>query len=98
MARPVAGGTEFVRVGKIVVDAETWAEVLAGIAENTIQAAKLDITHFRIHGLHYPYPQSSSISWQQAQVNWNNYGAANSALTVDQVFQNFVNSVNSSGG
>jgi len=92
------GGAGPVRVGYIVISASDWVKLAEGIHELTVLAALKDIETFREIGDHYPYPQGSLINWAQAQVNWNDYGAADSSLSDEQVLQNFIDGIEGGDG
>lgn len=81
------------RIGSIFVSLDTWIDIINGLAPLTVDWAKKDIKLFRDFHLHVTNPQGSLIPWQDAQVNWNLYGADNSSLSVDQVWENFATAI-----
>lgn len=85
------------RVGSSVVNAKNWGEVAAGIHNLTISWGLRDIQYFRAVGGHVVSPIGSLINYGEAQINWNNYGA-NTGISDQQVWDNFVNDVSNNGG
>lgn len=99
IGRPTATGGNIVRVGKIIVDAEDWAQLSAGLAGNTFIAAVADVDWYRATGGdHLISPQSSLISWQLARVEWSEFGANDPNISSEQVVRNFIDFVNSTIG
>ena len=98
------GGTlgSVVRIGTILISVDDWikvAEAAGHLGELTVEWGKKDIDRFReTGGLHVVNPQFSLIPWQDAQVNWNLYGANDSSLSTDQIWSNFVDAMNARMG
>jgi hypothetical protein len=90
------------RIGAIVVTSENYAQLAQRLHSLTYQWALRDIETFRQTGLHVTNPQGSLIPWQQAQVDWSQFGANNSNVSNEQVLQNFIeytdSTINGDGG
>lgn len=86
------GPAGWVLIGRTAISGQTWQTFLQigfNLQNVTYAAALNDIEHFRRHGLHHPHAPMSLINWNRAEVNWNDYGAANETLTREEVFQRF---------
>lgn len=95
----------WIPIGKTAIqqnDFLTLAQIGVNLQNATWAGALADIQRFRdTDGLHIIHAPGSVIPWQNAQIDWNEYGAADDNLTPEEVLQNFFDEVfdsNDSGG